>query len=153
MTLEELEKIFWGDVREQPTRVRLKRVVEALRDELFPGSEPHLSIWVDERWGLTLLNEILASDGVEAKPVCPTCKGAGALFGPYDPSDRTPCPECTPAAAPVCQWRANEYEGAYSPGCETPAVWYSDGSETPQKEGYNFCPSCGKPIKFKEAAR
>lgn len=56
-----------------------------------------------------------------------------------------------PSPSEVCEWRANEYEGAYTPGCDTPAVWYSDGSETPQKEGYNFCPSCGKPIVFKES--
>lgn len=60
-------------------------------------------------------------------------------------------PPATDPAPAVCVWRANKYEGAYSPGCETPAVWYSDGGETPQKEGYNFCPSCGKPIRFVEA--
>ena len=74
-------------------RARVRAIVEALRDEMAINSCA-CKFWLDD---------ILASDGVEARPVCPTCKGAGALFGPYDPSDRTPCPECTPAAAPSAQ--------------------------------------------------
>ncbi len=32
MNLNDIEAIFWGDQREQPARVRLARVVRALRD-------------------------------------------------------------------------------------------------------------------------
>lgn len=98
--------------------------------------------------------EAIERSAPTAAPVCFTCKGAGLLFGPYDPDDCEPCPDCTPAAAPdACKWRAGMFEGAYTPGCDTPNVWYSDGSNTPKDEGYNFCPSCGKPIMFVEAAR
>ena len=34
MTMDDLEQIFWNDVREQPVQVRLKRVVRALRDDM-----------------------------------------------------------------------------------------------------------------------
>ena len=36
MNLAELEKEYWGDQREQPTQVRLARVVKALREEAGP---------------------------------------------------------------------------------------------------------------------
>lgn len=36
MNLADLEKTFWGDQRELPTRVRLARVVRALREEAGP---------------------------------------------------------------------------------------------------------------------
>lgn len=36
MNLADLEKEFWGDQREQPTQVRLARVVKALREEAGP---------------------------------------------------------------------------------------------------------------------
>lgn len=36
MNLADLEKTFWGDQREQPTQVRLARVVNALREEAGP---------------------------------------------------------------------------------------------------------------------
>ena len=59
-------------------------------------------------------------------------------------------PRITPAAD-VCHWRDDAYEGAFLPGCDTPEVWFRVGGDsTPKEEGYNFCPSCGKPIAFKE---
>lgn len=36
MNLQDIENIFWGDRREQPTQVRLARVVKALREEAGP---------------------------------------------------------------------------------------------------------------------
>lgn len=141
-------------------------VVRALRDEMAINSCA-CKFWLDD---------ILASDGVEARPVCPTCKGA--LFGPYDPSDRTPCPECTPAAAPSAQSDvAKAFEAemrkavSYKPGFPAAApdvcVWERDRDACQMVSAchlrtdcspYFFipkgpCPECGKPISFKEAAR
>lgn len=93
--------------------------------------------------------EILGDAGeTVVKPVCPTCKGAGALFGPYDPSDCAPCPECTPATdpAPVCEWtRISEFDTV---------IHYS----TPHGVMNDLhlwrglqCSACHAPIKFTEA--
>jgi len=59
LTMERIEAIFWGGQREQPTRVRLARVVEALRDASYACDH-------GEEW-LAMLNEILASDGVKSE--------------------------------------------------------------------------------------
>lgn len=151
MTLEEIHAIYDGayvEFQKSPVggwsaaaaeRYALRRVVEALRDELSKCD------WDEGENMIDALNEILASDGGEAKPVCPTCKGAGALFGPYDPSDRTPCPECTPDAAPdVCEW-SYEKDRKYTRG--------NCGRSCYGAPMYERC-LCGLPISFKsEAAR
>jgi len=54
MTPDEIEAIFWGDQREQPTRVRLARVVRALHDEL--GFDP--TCCFDCRDNLKTLNNL-----------------------------------------------------------------------------------------------
>ena len=58
MNLADIEKTFWGDQREQPTRVRLARVIRALRDEVRV-------IHVDQFSMEKLFDEILAGAGEE----------------------------------------------------------------------------------------
>ena len=58
-----------------------------------------------------------------------------------------PCEAGSPAAAPVCEWRViqSPMNSFFLSGCTKKPI---DGSEN------GYCPSCGKPIKFKsEAAR
>jgi hypothetical protein len=84
-------------------------------------------------------NEILASDGGEA---------AG---GPTSNDGQAATSALPSPAADVCEWHDDAFEGAFLPGCDTPEVWFRVGGDsTPKEEGYNFCPSCGKPISFKE---
>jgi len=53
----------------------------------------------------------------------------------------------TDAAPAVCEWTGEEYV-TYSTSCE------SEHEVDPHKAPPTYCPSCGKPIKFKsEAAR
>lgn len=59
MNLDDLENIFWDDVREQPVKVRLARVVRALRDGIcdeLDGPETQNSLlrsWFGEVLGET----------------------------------------------------------------------------------------------------
>lgn len=51
--------------------------------------------------------------------------------------------------AELCEWAVDDCgDDAYLPGCKR-TLWcrYRD---TPAEDQYEFCPSCGKPIKFKE---
>lgn len=62
MDMQDLENIFWGDRREQPTRVRLARVVRALRDEILRDYGGNNHSWC-ERVALGAINEILGDAG------------------------------------------------------------------------------------------
>jgi len=73
MTLDDLEKEFWGDQREQTTRVRLARVVRAMRGVIDQAySEGRASKVrgdnenVQRRWVDAMINEILGGDAEEA---------------------------------------------------------------------------------------
>jgi hypothetical protein len=85
MNLDDIEREFWGDQREQPTRVRLARVVKALRDEIAG------QFGFNERWNVGAVvgafDDILASDGVEAAD-----EGSGKQSTQMSPS---------PAADPI----------------------------------------------------
>jgi hypothetical protein len=73
MTFDELMKVYdkaasnvaFLQYEGPDHRAGIRAVVEALRDEWFPQSEPPRTITVEERWFLNRLNEILASDGVD----------------------------------------------------------------------------------------
>jgi len=133
MTLDELVKL----AQAQPDARAVTRViVEALRDELrrewFLDDSGLESV---ERW----MNEILASDGVEAEPtvgqrLIKAAKEAAAIAKGE-----------VPAAAPdVCEWRIKEY--CWETSCGRKPI------NTPPA-GYLNC-SCGLPISFKsEVAR
>jgi hypothetical protein len=129
MTLKELVKIFntaaWAkrsarfDTADEEAGTRA--VVEALRDEGRLRDTDRL------------LQEILASDGVERVDPAEPC----ALGAAY-PS----------AAAPVCEWtpvwKDKEYRSCVAEGTYSRGAW---------EEGER-CPNCDRPIRFKsEAAR
>jgi hypothetical protein len=82
MTLDDLEKEFWGDQREQPTRVRLARVIRALQDEMQFGD------WT--AWHR--LNEILGDAGEKV------AEYTGGM------NDLSVTPATDPAPA-VCEWK------------------------------------------------
>ena len=75
MTFDELMKVYdkaasnvaFLQYEGPDHRAGIRAVVEALRDEWFPQSEPPRTITVEERWLLNRLNEILASDGVKSE--------------------------------------------------------------------------------------
>jgi hypothetical protein len=58
MTIDDLEKVFWGDQREQPTRVRLARVVKALRGEFSKKADTWEPRWAQVEIDI-LFDEIL----------------------------------------------------------------------------------------------
>jgi|694.fasta_scaffold28940_14 rubredoxin len=134
MTLDDLLDEFKRAVERQPWSSALgydarlagiRAVVEALRDACY-GCEHHL-MW----------DEILASDGVEAAGGNVTNPSEGRVIAP--------------AAAPVCEWTKDTHpdDGShYDTACGD--AWCSILGGTPKQDNYSFCPSCGKPITFKE---
>lgn len=54
--LYELERVFWGDTREQPTRVRLARVVDALAGHF--GAAAILAAGEFEQYGSVSASDI-----------------------------------------------------------------------------------------------
>lgn len=129
MTLDDLLETF----RNHPTtREGVKAVVEALRDELrrewFLDDSGLEAV---ERW----MNEILASDGVEAE----------GYTGGMNDLNVTPA-----AASDVCEW---------TPYIDEPlgSNWWRTCSGVRHRytfDGHHPCASCGKLISFKsEAAR
>jgi len=137
VTEEARQSTFGMRDRYQIRRAGIRAVVEALRDELrrewFLDDSGLESV---ERW----MNEILASDGVEAEPtvgqrLIKAAKEAAAIAKGE-----------VPAAAPVCEW--TDLGPEWSSSCK---VRFGAFAST---KGRFFCPSCGKPISFKsEAAR
>lgn len=157
LDMEKLEAIFWGDQREQPTRVRLERVVKALRDEICHGYAENSARDLANEFNRILgdaENEKVAGgstreDGQAAQPGCTT---------PATPKDEEyfgvtvgrEFPATDPA--PACEWwveRDPDGEGHYETGCG--AGWCLVVGLNPSTDGYQWCPSCGKPIKFTEA--
>lgn len=114
MNLDELEKEFWGDQREQPTRVRLARVVRALRDEIFNRNSR--CGWCVTDGALShvadTINEIL---GDAAEEAAPETEREGSALRPADyrqaePFDQGTVPPAQgkptihPDPASVCTW-------------------------------------------------
>jgi len=144
MTLEDIHAIYDGayvEFQKSPVggwsaaaaeRYALRRVVEALRDEIFDarGNASYGSLAIFD-----LFNEILASDGVEA---------AG---GSTREDERAGHHHslCTPAAD-FCEWTTSPVAlGFCSAGCQPHNAFVRP---------INNCHLCGKPISFKsEAAR
>jgi hypothetical protein len=125
-------------------RAGVRRVVEALRDELT-----EVASHVENIGGLDALdiaiefNEILGSDagGAAGGPAREDGRPRG-LVHPSGPSS---------PAADFCEWTRDAEAGAFNPSCDEWSKWtYSDPMDDPESEGYSFCPSCGKPISFKE---
>lgn len=161
MTLDELEKEFWGDQREQPTRVRLARVVRALREEIIPV-RMRITRANDTCSRSSLrryFNEILGGDAEEAAGASTRKDEEAATHGQSTPAaapmqrilddqlkaakERFPL---STDAAPVCEWTAKGIlHGTrfYTAACYGMAhVTYS----------LTHCPSCKAPISFKDAA-
>ena len=148
------------DVRERAERAGIAAVVRALRDEVD-------RIWIDEDMGcgtiLDVFNQILGDAGVQERHL--TVQEQNIIHSALRRSvkvagaERVGTPTSavaqakTPATAPapdVCEWRDDAYIGCFTTSCSDDAAWNRLGG-TPKDEGYNFCPSCGKPIKFTEA--
>jgi hypothetical protein len=136
MTLDELVDVFNEHAKLPSIRkadiAGIRAVVEALRDE---ADEYHTARAVTE-----MLNAILASDG--------EVKAAGSVAGAQGAVEALPAEaSCNaPAAAPVCVWTRTD-EDVLESGCDPDGWTYNPEIKR------DTCPSCGKPIKFKEAAR
>ena len=155
MTLDDLCRIYVSayDAELERTedlgdleRAGIRAVVTALRDEIYASSHMDSDYFVSD-W----MNEILASDGGDKAggSTRKTEQGDGATGA------TSAVATTTPAAAPVrcCWWtvdRDPDGEGHYETQCQN--GWTLLHGK-PELDGYSFCPSCGKPISFKEAAR
>jgi hypothetical protein len=168
MTFDELMKVYdkaasnvaFLQYEGPDHRAGIRAVVEALRDELPRAlSEvarkeccgqgnanrysdqleccdiPNLMVTTGQVYDA--INEILAIAGEGKAHVCD--------------GDVGPSLHQTPAAAPVCEWTMDTHpdDGShYDTACGD--AWCSILGGTPKQDNYSFCPSCGKPIKFKE---
>lgn len=158
LTIDRLIEIL---MTEETDDAGMRAVVRALRDEID-------RIWIDEDMGcgtiLDVFNQILGDAGDEVvggsantvdaqqcqtstpSPATDPCPRCG-----YPAQDQCDSPGCNIDPAPdVCEWRDDAYIGCFTTSCSDDAAWNRLGG-TPKDEGYNFCPSCGKPIKFTEA--
>ena len=81
-----------------------------------------------------------------------SCEAAG---GPIREDECALQSQVTPSpAADVCEWTRDAQAGAFNPSCDEWSKWvYSDPMDSPESEGYNFCPSCGKTIRFVEVKK
>jgi hypothetical protein len=128
-------------------RAGIRAVVEALRDELSGN-------WIDcSHCGNNdrLFREILASDGVEAgthgsPELDEDARKLEAMGQDAGPTVQDLFPEVfTPAAAPsVCEW--TDLGPEWSSSCKVRFGAFAS------MKGRFFCPSCGKPIKFKDGS-
>lgn len=132
MTLDDLEKEFWGGEREQPVRVRLARVVKALRDEIVPERMRISSQTVVHASDLRLFfREILGE--AEAAAGGPARKdGSEAIAA--DPGARGTTPAANPAS--VCEWKALSHS-SFMRQCSKYPTSSSAGP---------YCSNCGKTI-------
>jgi len=156
MTLENLTKLFRDVYVERYNFTNgnvvaaeedgIRAVVTALRETfglaysegrmsiVRGGNENHQRQWVD-----ALINQILASDGVEADYIRKDTRVV------IDPGTAYCAKPEAPAAAPVCEWTKNA-DADFSPGCD-PEDWGFG-------EGHTVCPRCSRTISIKsEAAR
>lgn len=120
MDLQDLENIFWGDRREQPTSVRLARVVQAIRRDIkskasYPNGDRDLVIFNNDEYFRELLGEppvasLKNPPGVDPNTHC--------QWDPVKDSDRLWFAWCK------TQPGMREYQIAPSscPGCNLPVV-------------------------------
>ncbi len=129
MTLDDLEQIYdqaKADQFNSGKRAGIRAVVAALRDEI--AAEPYYQ-------AVTVLDEILASDG--------EVKAAGVAALEVAGAGLSPASGQAPAAAPVCEWGR---------GLKATSFGWVHLAES--ENGQGFCPDCGRPVKFKsETAR
>lgn len=144
MNLADIEKTFWGDQREQPTRVRLARVIRALRDEVRV-------IHVDQFSMEKLFDEILAGAGEEkaAGDVNPDGARISGLETTAPAASGSPAADC----CKICGGSGSTPATLICPGCdgsgeEVPCVWVD---EMPSHgKGYGYLrqwrnSTCGRP--------
>lgn len=161
MTLDDLiaayNNGYWSCYEEQH-RAGIRAVVEALRDEFHKN---YVNAWL----GLTVddidadFNEILVAAGNEKAAGGP--QDDGILIGNQnveaiinDLHDEQKSKAAADPSPEVCEWsvsRDPDGEGHYETQCGN--GWMKCVAEPPSRDGYNFCPSCGKPIVFKEATK
>lgn len=131
MNMDDVEREFWGNQREQPTRVRLARVVRAIRDGMVPETQrPRTVSTIAVR---RFCDEILASagEGEAAGDVNPD----GARISGLDTT--APAASGSPAAAPsVCEWKALSHEHFMRQCSKYPTV----------SAAGPYCSNCGKII-------
>ena len=155
MTLDDLVKVFHDRFAgSESARDAIRAVVEALRDHYTAPAKGCETVHTAmSRWEF---NQILDSDvdgytgGMNDLCVSPV-KAAGGPTREDGPGGvEQAVPALTPAAD-VCEWTREAEDGAFNPSCDEWSRWtYADPMDDPRGEGYNFCPSCGKPIEFKE---
>lgn len=143
MTLDELfEKYYeaWSAVARQTDgdmqsagRAGIRAVVVALRDAMCGNIKSNQS--AAEAWAI--FEEILGDAG-EKVAGDGKADGTGSFVGERDP--KAPATDAAPA---VCVWTPEEYV-THSTSCE------SEHEVDPHKAPPMYCPSCGKPIIFKE---
>ena len=114
-------------------------IVRALRDEIVPPTKSRAaSSTMLTRHVRDVFNEILGDAGEKVADY--TCNGVRVFI--------TQDPPATDAAPAVCVWtvdRDPDGEGHYETQCQN--GWTLLHGK-PALDGYSFCPSCGKPIKF-----
>lgn len=130
---------------EERDRAGIRAVVAALRDEIGRCLERD-AIWPAMRTLVDCCDDILG-DAVNEK-------AAGAVAQEVEPRLRevtgaSPVRLAADPSPEVCEWMDDAYIGCFTTSCSDDAAWNRLGG-TPKDEGYNFCPSCGKPISFRE---
>lgn len=146
MNLADLEKTFWGDQREQPTRVRLARVVRALREDIIPD-RMRITRANDTCSRASLrryFNEILGGLDAEGE----AAGGPTREDGLNGDAAVTAEPEAATPAAPapdVCEWKQlGDRHGQFLRECSKYPTESAAG---------DYCANCGKPISFKTEAQ
>lgn len=85
--------------------------------------------------------------------VSPEAAGVGVLAasgaGLSPASGQAPAATTTPD---VCVWTHDAETSSFDAACKGKWVQVYSGTQ-PAEEGYNYCPTCGKPVQFQEAAR
>jgi len=153
MTLEDLMLVYDAAILGRPRRaaehrIGVKAVVEALGDEI--SLDPDCYDCKDTK---RLFREILASDGVQGAYGSPEldedARKLEAMGQDAGMTVQDPFPEVfAPAAAPVCVWEQQSLPAFYNSGCGLNSMTHGNVVLKCQ----DTCPSCGKPISFKEGS-
>lgn len=133
MNLAELESIFWGDRREQPTRVRLARVVKAIRNDMrskgcYAQDDRDLTIFNNDEYFRVLLGEPEPPPPASAPVELPAQRVSIGV----DPNTH-------------CQW---------DPIKDSPVLWFAWCKTSPGIREWQIapraCPVCNLPVKTME---
>lgn len=139
--VDELTKVY-ADAEFSRQGTGIAAVVRAMRDCLFPVRFHPLD--TEDRHIWDCINEILGDAGDDA---------AGASTGNPEVEDdgRVHKHELSPLpAADFCEWKHDDDEtSSFDAACGGKWCQVFSGT-TPIEEGYNHCPTCGKPVKFTE---